>query len=54
MMLLATTLSGSVVAGVGLGYLIDRAAGTAPRWTAILGFVFLATGMYQLIKESSR
>lgn len=52
--LLASTLAGSVIAGVGFGFLLDRYLDTTPRWTAILGFVFLASGMYQLIKEASR
>lgn len=54
LMLLSTTLAGSVLAGVGFGYFLDRYLGTTPRWTAILGFLFLASGMYQLIKEASR
>lgn len=45
---------GGAVVGFGGGYLIDQAAGTMPVWTLILGILFLAVGMYHMIREAKR
>lgn len=46
-------LSG-VVLGFGGGWLIDRAAGTLPLWTLVLGVVFTLAGFYHMLKEAKR
>lgn len=43
-----------VAVGAGIGWLIDRSAGTLPRWTLILAIVFGAAGIYHMIKEGRR
>lgn len=53
-MMLATTITGSVLTGLLLGWFLDRHFDTAPRFTVGLSFLFLVSGMYQLIKEASR
>lgn len=41
------------IIGFGLiGYLIDRAAGTAPRWLTILAIAGLIGGFYRFIREA--
>ena len=46
-------LSG-VVLGFGGGWLIDRAAGTLPLWTLVLGVVFTIAGFYHMVREAKR
>ncbi len=50
----AYTLVGSVVAGLGIGWLIDHSAGTSPKWTVGLTMLFLGVGLYQLVREALR
>ncbi len=50
----AYTLAGSVVAGLGIGLLIDRKAGTAPKWTIGMTLLFLGVGLYHLVREAFR
>jgi F0F1-type ATP synthase assembly protein I len=45
---------GGAVVGFGGGWLVDRAAGTMPVWTLVLGTLFLAVGMYHMIREAKR
>lgn len=45
---------GAAPAGLLLGYLIDRAAGTSPAWMLGLSLLFLAVSLYQLIKDSRK
>lgn len=41
------------IIGFGLiGYLIDLAAGTAPRWLTILAITGLIVGFYRFIREA--
>ena len=46
-------LSG-VILGFGGGWLIDRAAGTLPLWTLVLGVVFTGAGLYHMVREAKR
>jgi F0F1-type ATP synthase assembly protein I len=46
-------LSG-VILGFGGGWLVDRAAGTLPLWTLVLGVVFTAAGLYHMVREAKR
>jgi F0F1-type ATP synthase assembly protein I len=46
-------LSG-VIVGFGGGWLVDRAAGTLPLWTLVLGVVFTAAGVYHMVREAKR
>jgi len=50
----AYLMIGSVLLGVGLGYLLDRYLGTQPRWTIALSLTFLVVGVYQTIREANR
>jgi F0F1-type ATP synthase assembly protein I len=43
-------LLGSAIAGLVVGWLIDRSAGTSPRWTLIVPAVFLASSIVSLIR----
>lgn len=43
---------GAAPAGLLIGYLIDRAAGTTPWWALGLSLLFLAVSLYQLVKDS--
>ncbi|MBA3709490.1 MAG: AtpZ/AtpI family protein [Planctomycetes bacterium] len=47
-----STIVGSVLTGLGIGYLIDRAAGTSPRWTVAMLVLFVAGGLYAMIRGS--
>jgi F0F1-type ATP synthase assembly protein I len=47
-------LAGAVVAGLVLGMLADRAAGTSPTWTLVgigLGIVFGVIGFYLRVRS---
>lgn len=46
-------LSG-VILGFGGGWLIDRAAGTLPVWTLVLGIIFTVAGFYHMVREAKR
>ncbi|MBA3687117.1 MAG: AtpZ/AtpI family protein [Planctomycetes bacterium] len=50
----AYTLAGSVVAGLVIGWSIDHATGTSPRWTVAVTMLFLGVGLYQLVREALR
>jgi F0F1-type ATP synthase assembly protein I len=43
---------GAVPSGLLIGYVIDRAYGTAPWWMLGLSLTFLAVSLYQLVKDS--
>lgn len=43
---------GAAPAGLGLGWLIDRAYGTAPWWMLGLSVLFLGASLYPLIKDA--
>jgi hypothetical protein len=45
---------GSILLGVGLGWLLDHHYGTSPRWTVALSMLFLGVGIYQTIREANR
>jgi F0F1-type ATP synthase assembly protein I len=49
-----SVMAGLAVFGVGLGWLIDRKHGTAPRWTLILGISAIVLGLYQVVRAGSR
>ena len=47
-------LAGAVIAGLVLGLLADRAAGTSPTWTLVgigLGIVFGVVGFYLRVRS---
>lgn len=46
-------LSG-VILGFGGGWLVDRAAGTLPLWTLVLGVIFTVAGLYHMVREAKR
>jgi hypothetical protein len=50
----AYTLAGSVVAGLIIGWLIDRSTGASPKWTVGMTMLFLVVGLYQLVREALR
>lgn len=47
-------LVGSVLAGGGIGYLLDRSFHTAPGIAVAGGFVGFAAGMWEILKKLSR
>jgi uncharacterized membrane protein len=44
----------AVLLGVGIGYALDRHYLTTPRWTAGLGLLGIAVGLYHAVREASR
>jgi F0F1-type ATP synthase assembly protein I len=44
--------SAAIIGGFVLGWLIDRWAGTSPRWTAILAGVGIVGGGYNFIRRA--
>lgn len=48
----AFTLIGSVLLGLGIGYVVDRLRDTAPRWTIICTLLFLVAGFYHVVKDA--
>lgn len=44
----------AVLLGVGIGYALDRHHGTMPRWTAGLGLLGIAVGLYHVVREANR
>ncbi len=50
----AYTLAGSVVAGLLIGWLIDRSTGASPKWTVGMTMLFLGVGLYHLVREAFR
>jgi F0F1-type ATP synthase assembly protein I len=53
---LVAALAGVImtVIGAGIGWSIDRAAGTAPRWTIGLSLACFALGVYGVVREVRR
>ena len=51
---MATLMSSEVAAGAGIGWLVDRWQGTAPRWMTIGGLVGLAIGMTGFVRSAFR
>jgi F0F1-type ATP synthase assembly protein I len=47
-------LVGSVLAGGGIGYFLDRTLHTAPAILLIGGFLGFIAGMWQILKKLSR
>ena len=50
----AYVLAGSVLVGLGIGWLIDRNTGATPKWTVGMTMLFLGVGLYQMVKEALR
>jgi len=50
----AWSMIGSVALGIGLGYGLDRWLGTSPWALTVCSMVFLAGGVYLVIREGSR
>jgi F0F1-type ATP synthase assembly protein I len=42
------------VIGAGIGWWLDRAAGTAPRWTIAICLACFALGIYGVVREVRR
>ncbi|MCS6971370.1 MAG: AtpZ/AtpI family protein [Planctomycetota bacterium] len=45
---------GGLAVGAGIGWLIDRSAGTLPWWTIALTIAFGIAGLYHMVKEGQR
>jgi hypothetical protein len=51
---LAYIMVSSVLLGLGGGWLLDRHLGTSPRWTLILGLLFIAAGFVLVVQEARK
>ncbi|MFW5828662.1 MAG: AtpZ/AtpI family protein [Planctomycetota bacterium] len=45
------TLLGSIAVGLLIGWSIDVWADTAPLWTALMSVLFIAAGLYHLVRD---